>query len=215
VVTFDGVTCASREPLRSPVSGQPCVYWRLRVVEHIPSRLQLVHEVASPEPFELEWGKSEPGRPPVRVRLDPESARIQAAPVLHREGTPGAVAAARYLGLDGPVYVEEVIIRLGESVSAEGVLEDPGAGRALFRAADRGPELLDATISLETRSLGPALLPWALGTAAALLSGMGVATYAAWRYHLAHLPSDHRDRTRLVVPSAEIGPPAIPYRRFP
>jgi hypothetical protein len=192
------------------------VFWRLRVVEHIASRLQLVHEVASPEPFELAWvGSGEGGRPPVRVRLCPEAARIQAAPVLHREGTPGALAAARHLGLRGLVYVEEVMIRIGESLSVEGILEDPAEGQGPFRAADRGMELLDATVRLETRNIGPALLPWALGTVAALMGGMGMATYAAWRYHVAHLPPDHRGRARLVVPQPEIGPPQIPHRRLP
>jgi hypothetical protein len=188
-VSFEGTACAGIDLLRSPVSGQPCVHWRLRIVEHLTSRTQLVHEVASTEPFELSWGGSaEDGRPPVRIRLDAESARIQATPILHREGTPGAQAAARHFGFSGAVSVEEVVIRAGEALSAEGILEDLEAADGPFRAAARGLALFDATVSLEARSLAPALLPWALGTVAALLGGMGLATYAAWRFHVLHLP---------------------------
>ena len=75
------VASARAEPgaelLRSPVTGQPCVYWRLRIVEHLTARSELVHEIASPEPFELAWGGRPSGRtdaPPVRIRLDPEAA---------------------------------------------------------------------------------------------------------------------------------------------
>src|SRR5215831_18828203 len=95
VVTFEATARVGGgdELLRSPVSGQACVHWRLRIVEHLTPRTQLVHEVASPEPFDLVWnGTGEDGRPVVQVRLDPESARIMATPVLHREGTPGALA---------------------------------------------------------------------------------------------------------------------------
>ena len=57
-----------------------------------------MHEVASPEPFELAWAGAagEGGPPPVRVRLDPQSARIHATPVLHREGTPRHEIALLY-----------------------------------------------------------------------------------------------------------------------
>lgn len=221
VVNFEGTVRGGPEPLRSPVSGLPCVHWRLRIVEHITARMQLVHEVASPDVFEIAWAtaarEGDPQRPPVRIRLDPESARIHAAPVLHREGTPGALAAARHLGLGGPVYVEEVMIRDGELVSAEGILDDPTAGESPFRGAGHGLELLDATVRLTTRSIGPALLPWALGTAAALLGTTAAATYGAWRYHLLHLPAGAQAHiVPLRVPSpAELAPPEIPHPRFP
>ncbi|HVR64361.1 MAG TPA: hypothetical protein VMU50_20815, partial [Polyangia bacterium] len=136
-VTFAGTARAGgQEALRSPVSGLPCVHWRLRVVESMTPSLQLVHELASPEPFEVAWARAdgaEAGRGPVRVRVDPRAARIQAAPVLHRPGSPGALAAARHMGLVGLVSVEEVLIREGESLEAEGFLENPSA------AADQGP----------------------------------------------------------------------------
>jgi hypothetical protein len=215
-VSFEGTASAVRELLRSPVSGQPCVHWRLRIVEHLTPRTQLVHEVASPEPFDLAWkGTGEDGRPVVQVRLDPESARIVATPVLHREGTPGSLAAVRHFGLQGPVSVEEVLIRHGEGLAAEGILDDastPGDGP--FRAVAQALTLMDATVRTESRSLAPALLPWALGTAAALLGGMGLATYAAWRYHLLHLPvAIHLPRG--LAPQARIQPPEIPHPRFP
>lgn len=216
-VSFEGTaSVGSSNLLRSPVSGQPCVHWRLRIVEHLTPRTQLVHEVASSEPFELTWaGSGEDGRPSVKVRLDPETARIQATPVLHREGTPGARAAARHFGLAGAVSVEEVVIHQGEDLSAEGILEDAAAcGEGPFRATARGLELLDATVRTSSRSLAPVLLPWALGTAAALLSGMGLASYAAWRYHLLHLPAGVH-LPRMLAPQPLLGPPEVPRPRLP
>jgi hypothetical protein len=215
-VSFEATASAGRDLLRSPVSGQACVHWRLRIVEHLTPRTQLVHEVASPEPFDLVWnGTGEDGRPAVQVRLEPESARILATPVLHREGTPGALAAVRHLGLQGPVSVEEVLIRHGEGLAAEGILDDPSAfGEAPFRAVARALTLTDATVRTGARSLAPALLPWALGTAAALLGGMGLAVYAAWQYHLLHLqpaaPQHH-----LAIPQPLMHPPEMPHPRLP
>jgi hypothetical protein len=225
-VRFEATACAGPELVRSPVSGQPCVHWRLRIVEHLTSRTQLVHEVASTEAFELAWGGSDeagPGnqpRSPVRIRFEPESARVHATPVLHREGTPGAAAAARAFGFVGPVSVEEVVIRAGDTVEAHGILDDVAEAEGPFRAASRGLELFDATLNLESRSLAPVLLPWALGTAAALLGGMGLATYAAWRFHLLHLPGGSAHHHR-AGPSAgldlppEMSPPEMPHPRLP
>ena len=206
------------QPLRSPVSGLPCVHWRLRVVENMTPSLQLVHEIASPEPFEVVWAPAadnDTGRAPVRVRVDSRAARVQAAPVLHRPGSPGALAAARHLGLAGVVSVEEVLIREGESLQAEGYLESPSADQGPFRAVAGEPELMDAVVRLETRSLAPVLLPWALGTAAALLGVMGGATYAAWRYHVLHLPPGGSHLPRIVIPRPELRPPEFPHHRFP
>jgi hypothetical protein len=222
-VRFEATACAGPELVRSPVSGQPCVHWRLRIVEHLTSRSQLVHEVASTEAFELAWGGSdEPGsppRPPVRIRFEPESARVQATPVLHREGTPGAVAVARHFGFVGPVSVEEVVIRPGDTLEAQGILDDVAEAEGPFRAASRGLELFDATLNLESRSLAPVLLPWALGTAAALLGGMGLATYAAWRYHLLHLPAGSAHQHQRAAPGLdfppEMSPPEMPHPRLP
>lgn len=200
---------ASAEPgldlLRSPVTGQACVYWRLRVVEHLTSRSDLVHEIASSEAFDLTWGD---GHRPVRVRIDPGSARIEGTPGLHREGTPGALAVAREFGFVGAVSVEEIVIRPGERLEADGILEDATLNAGPFRTVANGLELCDATLRLPSRSIGPALLPWALGTAAALLGGMGLATWAAWRAHVRHahagVPS--------AVPSWRAAGPSSPMR---
>ena len=103
-------------------------------------------------------------RPPVRIRLDPETARIEATPTLHREGTPGAEAVARAFGFRGAVTVEEMVIRVGRGrhrrrracrISASA----PGP----FRAPAQALELFEATVRLPSRSLAPAvLIPWAL-----------------------------------------------------
>jgi hypothetical protein len=240
-VNFVGTARAGAALLRSPVSGLACVHWRLRIVERLTARTELVHEVASDEPFELAWGAGDadgavdvevepsarpPGRPELRVRIAPESARIQATPVLHREGSPGALAVARHFNFSGAIAVQEVVIRVGQALTAEGVLDDLDAavGAAPFRGTGRGPELLDATVILASRGLGPALLPWALGTAAALMSGMGLATYAAWRTHVLHLPAG--SSLRLLRPSSRhavigpvvgssLGPVEIPRPRLP
>jgi hypothetical protein len=172
------------EPLRAPASGAPCVHWRLRIFEHVAHGMEFVHEVVSPEPIDLVW-RREPERPPVRIRLAPESARLQAQPVLFRPGTPGALSVARQFGLAGVVRVEEVIVRAGESVEAVGVLADPAAAlsRGPFRTIDAPLELLGATLRLETGlGLRPVMLPWVLGTAAALLGSMGAATALLHRW---------------------------------
>jgi hypothetical protein len=117
------------------------------------------------------------------VRLAPDSARVQAVPVLFRVGTPGALAVAQQFGLRGAVRVEEVVIRAGEAVQASGVLADPGAAlsRGPFRTIDAPLELLQPTLRLEGGlSLRPMLLPWALGAAAALLGTVGAATLLHW-----------------------------------
>jgi len=218
-VSFEGTAVAGPDLLRSPVSGQTCVHWRLRIVERLTSRTQLVHELASSEPFDLDWstssGSADGGRAPVRIRLEPEAARILATPVLHREGTPGAAAAARAFGFAGPISVEEVVIRHGEQLFAEGILDDPGRADGPFRSTSRGLALHEATVRLDSISLAPAILPWALGTAAALLSGMGLATYAAWRYHVAHLGGAHTHEPRLLAPQPRLERPEVPHQRLP
>src|SRR5258706_12546796 len=91
-VTFEGLARAGASVLRSPASGQPCVYWRVRIAQRLTDRSQLVHEIASEEAFELVWsGTGEGGqtgqaaRPEVRVWLEPAGATTQAKPVPHRE----------------------------------------------------------------------------------------------------------------------------------
>jgi len=228
-VSFEGTIHVGSELLRSPVSGLPCVHWRLRITQHIAPRMQLVHEVASPDPFEIHWAfadddaveegaDGQPSAPPLKLRLDPESARIHAAPALHREGSPGALAAGRQFGLEGPLRVEEVMLHQGEPVACEGILEDTAALDSPFRNASHGPELLDPTLRLATPSIGPALLPWALGTAAALLGVTAAATYGAWRYHVRHNPfaiSAHTTIPFSRIPLDRMKPPEPPHPRLP
>src|SRR5262249_52407793 len=117
LVSLEALAEPRRELLRAPASGQACVHWRLRGVEHLTAQTELVHDLASPEMFDLAWGGApETGRAPVRIQLDPETARIEATPTLHRPGTPGAAAVARAFGFRGAVTVEEVIIRAGDEV---------------------------------------------------------------------------------------------------
>ncbi len=225
-VSLQACAEAARELLRAPASGQPCVHWRLRVVEHLTARTELVHEIASPESFDLAWGGGDEGRDgtaygdrraAVRIRLDPETARIEGTPTLYRPGTPGAQAVAQAFGFRGPLSVEEVVIRSGDLLTAEGNLEDLSLGAGPFRAPDHALELFEATLRLPGRGLAPALLPWALGTAAALLGGMGLVTWAAWRYHTAHQPlatGAWRGAEPVGAP-ARMSPPEPPRQRFP
>jgi hypothetical protein len=225
LVTLEAQAQPAQELLRAPASGHPCVHWRLRVVEHLTARTELVHDLASPETFELAWGGAPDaagakGSPPVRIRLDPETARIEATPTLHRAGTPGAEAVARAFGFRGSVTVEEVLIRAGDTVTADGILQDLGYGAGPFRAPSSALALYEATVRLPSRGLAPAaLIPWAFGTAAALLGGMGLATWAAWRYHLAHLPQSNAWRVSsrpLSSPApAQLSAPELPRPRFP
>jgi hypothetical protein len=214
-VSFEALASPGATLLRSPVSGQACVYWRVRVTQRLTDRSQLVHEIESEESFELRWGRSDLPNEDVRLRVLPEAARIQAPPVLHREGTPSAEAAGKAFGLAGPLVVEEVRLRAGESLTAEGIVSDLDAavGAGPFRGTTRGPELVEAIITVESKSLAPVLLPWALGTAAVLMSGMGLATYAAWRAHVLHLPPAATRLPRLF--HSQLQAPEFPHPRMP
>jgi hypothetical protein len=219
IVTFEGSASAGAALLISPVSGQACVYWRVRIAQRLTDRSQLVHEIASEEAFEIRWGRGpdESGRADVRVRVEPGDALIHATPVLHREGTPGAEAVAQFFGLAGPLSVEETLVRAGERLTAEGVVTDldSAIGAGPFRGTGRGPELLEAVLTMESRSLAPALLPWALGTAAALMTGLGFATWAAWRAHLRNQPAAVAHAPRLFSPHAQLQRPEPPRPRLP
>jgi len=202
-VRLAGRASCPREPLVSPVSGTPCVYWRLRIVEELDPSLRLVHEIASEEPFEIvdEEAASADGSA-ARVRVLPGAADIRGSAVLHRPGSPGARAAGRYFELSGELGVEEIILRPGDEIVAEGLLEGFDGEAGPFRAPAREQELLGALVRLPTRNaLGPVLLPWALGTAAAVMGGMGVAAWAAARFNLfPHL------RHTIAAPAPEMGP---------
>lgn len=199
--TIQGRADAVGSPLRAPASGAPCVHWRLRIFEQVSPGMELVHEIISPEPVEIAW-RAHADRPTVRVRLAVEDARLQALPALFRQGTPGALAVAKQFGLRGNLRVEEVIIRPGEALAADGVLCDPSAAlsHGPFRTIDAPLELLEVTLRLETGlSLRPMLLPWALGTAAALLSTVGVASV------LMHWWEGHGRRISTATMPSEIG----------
>jgi hypothetical protein len=205
-MTLRGQVGASGDLLSSPASGAPCVHWRLRIFERISPTLELVHDTLAPEPFELRW-TADPTVPPQPVRLDAERTHIEAQPILHREGSAGALAVARHFGLQGRVRVEEVLIRQGETVEASGVLFDPSAGGdGPFRANQATPELCDATVKLPTGiSLRPALLPWALGTAAVLFGAAGAVSALSklWKLRFEG------------AAAAEIGPVKVRYKRWP
>ena len=199
--------------VRSPVTGEPCVYWRLRIVERLTDRSQLVHEMASSQPFRLVWGAQAERVAPVRILVEPDSARIEAAPALHRPGSPGALAVARAFGFPGALSVEEIAIQTGDEVAAEGTLHHPAVDAGPFRTIEREPELYDATLTVASVSIGQALLPWAVGTAAAVLGGIGLATWAAWHYHFAH------DTVSQVAgvghPPPRLERPQFPHPRLP
>jgi hypothetical protein len=200
-VRLAGRASCPREPLHSPVSGTPCVYWRLRIVEELDPTLRLVHEIASEEPFEIvdEQGGEGGG---AHIRVLPGSAEIRGSAVLHRPGSPGSRAAGRHFELSGSLGVEEIILRPGDEIVAEGLLEGFDGEAGPFRAPAREHELMGALIRLPTRNaLGPVLLPWALGTAAAVMGGVGVAAWAAARFNLfPHL------RHTIAAPAPELGP---------
>ena len=185
-VRFSARVEPGADVVRSPVTDQPCVYWRLRIVERLTAGSQLVHEMASSQSFRLVWGALDLERPPVRIVVEPDAARIEAQPVLHRPGSPGALAVARSFGFPGVLSVEEIAIHPGDDIEASGTLFDPRHDAGPFRTVEREPELIDATLTVAGETLGQALLPWAVGTAAAFLGGIGLATWAAWHVHARH-----------------------------
>jgi hypothetical protein len=172
-----GTAEASGELLRSPASGASCAHWRLRIFEALGASMELVHEVIAPDPFAIAWS-ADPLQPPRTVQLGGDRVHIRAQPLLHHEGSPGARAVAEHFGLMGRVRVEEVLVRQGEPLEAEGLLYDPEAvATGPYRGGQGVPQLFEATVRLSTGiALRPALLPWALGTAAALLTAAGAAS---------------------------------------
>jgi hypothetical protein len=185
-VRFSAQIEPGADVVRSPVTDQPCVYWRLRIVERLTAGSQLVHEMASSQSFRLVWGTRDLDHPPIRILIEPAAARIEAPPVLHRPGSPGALAVSRAFGFPGVLSVEEIAIHPGDEIEASGTLFDPRHDAGPFRTVEREPELVDATLTVAGETLGQVLLPWAVGTAAAFLGGIGLATWAAWHVHVRH-----------------------------
>jgi len=212
-VKFSAFVEPGLDPVRSPVTDQPCAYWRLRIVERLTARSELVHELASSQPFRLVWGAPQSETPPVRILVEPENARIEAPLVLHRPGSPGALAVGRAFGFPGPLAVEEILLHPGEEVAAEGTLFDPRHDAGPYRTVEREPELLEATLTVATEIIGQALLPWAVGTAAAVLGGIGLATWAAWHHHLFQDSAHHVTRVGHLPSYMER--PQLPHPRMP
>jgi hypothetical protein len=213
VTRLQGAVGPVGEALRAPASGLPCVHWRLRIFEQMAPGMELVHEVISPEPVELAC-QPELAEAPMRVRLAPDHARIEGVPALFRRGTAGALAVARQFGLNDSVRVEELILRPGELVEAEGVLSDPGAALSAgpFRTIDAPPELMQVTLRVEAGlSLRPVILPWALSVAAVL----GSAASATAALHWLHWLDSPAHRPGLPGPPPEIGAPRAPRLRWP
>ena len=212
-VKFSAFVEPGLDVVRSPVTDQACAYWRLRIVERLTARSELVHEMASSQAFRLVWGAPHGETPPVRILVEPDNTRIEAPLVLHRPGSPGALAVARAFGFPGPLAVEEILLHPGEEVAAAGTLFDPRHDAGPYRTVAREPELLDATLTVATETIGQALLPWAVGTAAAVLGGIGLATWAAWQHHLIHDGGHHV--ARIGHSPSCLEPPQLPHPRMP
>jgi hypothetical protein len=205
--TIVGTAGAERDLLRSPASGAPCVHWRLRVFETVSPGMELVHEASSPEPLQLRW-HAQPETPPRVVRVALAEACLAAQPTVYGHDTAEARAVAKHLGLVGVARVEEVLIRQGDRLEAEGILVDPEAfGAGPFRGGQGPAELIEATVRLETGlSLRPTLLSWALGAAAALV---GTSAAAVALVKLCRVPVE------VVRAPAEIGPVKVVRPRWP
>lgn len=182
-VDFSARAEAGAELVRSPVTDRPCVYWRLRVVERLTAGSQLVHEMASSQSFFLLWGARDGATPPVRILVEPDTAHIEGTPAFHRHGSAGAMAVARAFGFPGALSVEELVVQPGDEIAAAGTLLDPRVDAGPFRTIERELELIDANLVIAPATLGQTLLPWAVGTAAAVLSGIGFVSWAASHYH--------------------------------
>jgi hypothetical protein len=209
---LQGTVAGLDDVLAAPASGAPCVHWRLRVVEFLAPGMELVHEFFSPEPIELTC-QTDGSTGPSRIRFSPETMRLEAPPTLFHQGSPGAAAVAKRFGLRNPLRVEEVLVRPGELVQAEGILCDPGAvlGRGPYRRIDAPTELMDPLLRVTRGGLAirPTLLPWALGTAAALFGTVGAVTAVARWYG-----TQVRPLTWPAAP-AEIGAAKIVRPRWP
>lgn len=212
-VEFSARVEPGEDLVRSPITDRPCVYWRLRIVESLTVGSQLVHELASSQSFHLLWGARDGATAPVRILVEPDNARIDGTPTLYRHGSAGALAAARAFGFPGALSVEEITVLAGDEIAAAGTLLDPRVDAGPFRTIEREPELIDARLTIAPLPLGQALLPWAVGTAAAVLSGIGLVSWAAWHYQAIHDGGAHAVRAGHSATFLER--PQFPHRRLP
>lgn len=204
----EGAAAPADVMLRSPASNAPCVHWRLRIIEALPSNV-LVHDVAADEPFEIEC-LTDPTLPPERLRIDGRRACIDALATLHPHGSAGAQAVAQAFGLSGAVSVEEILIRPGARIQVEGVMVQADAASP-FRAARPEGALEHVTVRVPGPLRRTGLLPWAFGTGAALLGLLGAAGAVLRRFDAA--PSAQA-LINFVVP-AEVSQPRPTHVRWP
>ena len=132
-------------------------------------------------------GRARLERPPVRILVEPDDGAHRGA----ADAAPARVAGRA--GGGARVRLSRRAVGRGDRHSPRrrastrsGTLFDPRHDAGPFRTVEREPELIDATLTVAGETLGQALLPWAVGTAAAFLGGIGLATWAAWHYHVRH-----------------------------
>lgn len=219
------LAAAAEEPLlRAPASGTPCVHWRLRVSEMMAPGVVLVHELFSPEPVELVLARPADAhaRPDEVTRMPlPSESRLESPPVLYQPHTPGARAVATAFGFTGPLQVEELIVRADDELEVDAVwIPQAALASSPFRTIRTPDQLADVTVRVLARARKPSLLPWALGTAAALAGTAGVVS--GWLRHGEAARGGRRAasfasaaaRGAGEVP-ARLGPPAAERTRWP
>ena len=150
-VKFSGQVEPGADLVRSPVTDQPCVYWRLRIVERLTVGSELVHEMASSQAFRLLWGARDGIAAPVRVLVEPDArphrSDADAAPP-RIAGRAGRGAGVRFSGRAvgrGDLGTAGRRARRGRDA-----VRSAGTSAGPFRTAVREPELVDATLTLAT-----------------------------------------------------------------
>ena len=174
--TLQGTSAPATTLLRSPATGAPCVYWRLRITETLAPTV-FVHEFCSDEAFEIETTTHE-ALPAQRVRINSSEARIDTLAVLHRPDSAAAQAVGLAFGLTGTLAVEEIVIPHGAALEVSGVLV-AGQPTDPFRSAHSEYPLAQVTVRVPGMLRGRQMLPWVLGTGAALLGVFGAAVAIA------------------------------------
>ena len=127
-------------------------------------------------------------------------------------GRRAPLAIARAFGFPGVLSVEEILVHSGDEIEAAGTLFDPRHEAGPFRTVEREPELCEATLTVAGETLGQALLPWAVGTAAVFLGGIGIATWAVWHHHALRHPGPH---VRIGHSQTYLERAQIPHPRLP